>query len=71
MEKIILYKNGVFYKDEFDKEELIINEIKEITKNSVILQTGKTGTIIKMLLRWKNHLGVLFYAWQISLCREA
>jgi len=67
--KFILYKSGIFYKDEFENDELCISGINEITKNTIILDTNKPTTKIKMLLRWKNHIGILFPAWQISLCR--
>lgn len=66
----LLFKNGKFNYDYIKKEELEVIEIKEIkNKNTLILNT-KSNSYISMLLRWKNHLGILFPAWQISLMRK-
>lgn len=66
----LLFKNGKFNYDYIKKDELEIIDIKEIkNKNTLILNT-KSNSYISMLLRWKNHLGILFPAWQISLMRK-
>lgn len=44
----------------FDKIEYLGH-----TKNQILLRSGKQD--LKMLLRWKNHKGILGPAWQISL----
>jgi len=46
-------------------EDLRLTELVEITKNSIVVAAA-SGQRYKMLLRWKNHKGVLLPAWQIS-----
>lgn len=66
----LLYKNGKFIYNYIKDDELEVISIKEIkNKNTLILNT-KSNSYISMLLRWKNHLGILFPAWQISLIRK-
>jgi len=66
----LLYKNQKFRYDYIKEEELEVIEIKEIkNKNTLVLKT-KSSSFIMMLLRWKNHLGILYPAWQISLIRK-
>jgi len=66
----LLFKNGKFNYDFIKEEELEIKDIKEIkNKNTIILNTN-SSSYISMLLRWKNHLGILYPAWQISLIRK-
>ncbi len=55
-------------------DELSINGIKELKKNKdgmihTIVCSTKSNTIINMLLRWRNHAGILNPAWQISIKR--
>ena len=64
----IMYYDGEFYEDAINIDELTITKIEKITKNTLILQTNSTSKI-NMLLRWKNHAGILFPAWQISITR--
>ena len=54
-----------FSKHEISKEDLRLVELAEVTKNSIIVAAA-SGQRYKMLLRWKNHKGVLLPAWQIS-----
>ena len=63
----LLYKNGCFNFDKINKNELEIIEIKEIKNNNTLILTTKSNTKISMLLRWKNHIGILYPAWQIGL----
>lgn len=66
----ILYKNGEFYLDKLSIQELTIIDISHINNNNtIVLNTQKNTTKISMLLRWKNHQGILYPAWQISLKR--
>jgi len=69
--QFMLYKNGAFYHDCIREEELSIVKIKSIKLgNTVICETKAEKTDIHMLLRWKNHAGILFPAWQIKLVRN-
>jgi len=68
------YSNGIFYKDKFKKKELLIRSCRLKSErqgyvNTIILSTN-TSCEIHMLLRWKNHAGILLPAWQISLKRN-
>lgn len=65
----LLYKNGLFYYDKISKEELEITKIETIKNNNCLVLGTNSSTKIKMLLRWKNHIGILYPAWQISLYR--
>jgi len=66
----LLYKNEKCKIDYIKDEELEVVEIKEIKNNNTLILTTKSSSYISMLLRWKNHLGVLYPAWQISLMRR-
>jgi hypothetical protein len=66
----LLYKNEKFNIDYIKDEELEVVEMKEIKNNNTLILTTKSCSYISMLLRWKNHLGVLYPAWQISLMRK-
>lgn len=66
----LLYKNEKFNIDYIKDEELEVLEIKEIKNNNTLILTTKSSSYISMLLRWKNHLGILYPAWQISLMRK-
>jgi hypothetical protein len=52
------------------EEDLRLTELVEVTKNSIVV-AAESGQRYKMLLRWKNHKGVLLPAWQISFGRRA
>jgi hypothetical protein len=61
-----------FTVDSIHPAELTALSVKEIRKGNVlVIQSGKEGTTHEMLLRWKNHLGVLLPAWQISMKRQS
>jgi hypothetical protein len=51
------------------EEDLRLIELVEVTKNSIVVAAA-SGQRYKMLLRWKNHKGVLLPAWQISFGRR-
>jgi hypothetical protein len=57
-----------FHLDKFSDDELCIESVLKIKNNNTIVLKSKSGEH-HMLLRWKNHLGVLYPAWQIKLCR--
>jgi hypothetical protein len=68
--QFLLYENGEFHLDSLKPEELIASNVVEIKNgNKLIIQSADNHTRHEMLLRWKNHLGILFPAWQISICR--
>ena len=69
--KFMLWENEEFHLDSLTEEDLDIIPEKNLKKgkngyNTLIVKTtGKTE--YHLLLRWKNHAGVLFPAWQIKL----
>jgi hypothetical protein len=66
----MLYKNGKFYRDEITQEEITITTFSGIKNgNTLVFNTQNKKTQIKILLRWKNHAGILYPAWQIGLKR--
>jgi len=62
----IMYKDGIFNLDSFDEDDYTDLKVSGITSNSVMIE-AKSGTVYKLLLRWKNHNGILNPAWQISV----
>jgi len=69
----LCYYKGAIYRDKIKPKELQItsHRLKSPIKgyyNTIILYT-QTNTELHMLLRWKNHKGILFPAWQISIYR--
>ena len=65
--KVFVFANGgAFSVDQFDKEDLRLTGLVEVTKNSIIVESAG-GRKFKMLLRWRNHKGIMLPAWQISL----
>lgn len=67
--EFLLYSGGAFHRDRLLPGELVAESVKGVEGDSLIIQTAVPTTTIKMLLRWKNHQGILFPAWQISLVR--
>jgi hypothetical protein len=65
----ILWDCENFKLDSFLDNEFEIENIVKIKNDNVIVVKSKHGTIHNLLLRWKNHLGILYPAWQISLER--
>jgi hypothetical protein len=66
----VCYKNGKFYLDVFNPLELLATRSIEIKNgNTLVIESGLPTTQHHLLLRWKNHNGILFPAWQIKLCR--
>ncbi len=70
--RFFIYNEGKVFIDSLKSTELEIESVVGLNpqKNTLVLQTKEPGTQVHMLLRWKNHLGVLFPAWQISLFRN-
>ena len=68
--KFMIFNSGKFYHDKIDETELIATGVKEIRNGNVlVIRSANPKTEHHMLLRWKNHKGVLFPAWQISMRR--
>lgn len=65
----MLYHKGSFVGEKFTEQQLTIRQSKPmlITHNSLLYETLCNTTYIHMLLRWKNHQGVLYPCWQISI----
>jgi hypothetical protein len=59
-------KTGEFYLDRLDMmdvESLVFDRVER--KNTIVLKTEKNE--FHLLLRWKNHQGILNSAWQVSI----
>ena len=55
-----------FHIDEFKEHDFANLTFIEIKNNNVIVLKTSTS-IFHLLLRWRNHKGILMPAWQISL----
>jgi len=80
MQKIVQTQQDKIYllwsNQKFHLDEIHINSIRHIEfssisdkGNAIILRSG-LGIGLHMLLRWRNHKGILNPAWQISLKRS-
>lgn len=59
-----------FYTDTISNQELTVQSVTGVRNGNVlVLQSAILDTSFHMLLRWKNHAGVLYPAWQISMRR--
>ena len=65
----ILWSNGKFHTDKFLDSEMSDMSFHSIKKGNT-LQIKSGNTIYGLLLRWRNHKGILNPAWQISMKRE-
>jgi hypothetical protein len=65
----ILWDLKTFRADTIRDDEMEIVSVGGVKNGNVLVAVSKAGTRHNMLLRWKNHLGVLYPAWQISLTR--
>jgi hypothetical protein len=65
----ILWNLKEFRADTIRDDELDIVGVEGIKNGNTIVLSTKAGTKYNMLLRWKNHIGILYPAWQISLSR--
>lgn len=76
-EKVITTQSEKIYllwsNEKFSIDKLSDIEMSEMTyhsiKNGNVLELKSGNTIYKMLLRWRNHKGILNPAWQISMKR--
>ena len=65
----ILWNLTEFISDQLHDDEMELTHVEGIKNGNTVVVVSKAGTRHNMLLRWKNHLGVLYPAWQISLTR--
>jgi hypothetical protein len=69
-EKIyLLWCNGKFYTDKLSEAEMSDMTYHSI-KNGNVLEVKSGNIIYGLLLRWRNHKGILNPAWQISMKRQ-
>lgn len=69
MDKIyLLWSGGTFHLDKLQEEE-ISGMVFHSIKNGNVLVVKAGNTIYGLLLRWRNHKGILNPAWQISMKR--
>jgi hypothetical protein len=66
----VLWSHGKFSIDKITNEEMTGMTFDSI-KNGNVLQLKSGNTIFGLLLRWRNHKGILNPAWQISLKRTS
>jgi len=67
----LLCRGGAFFSDRIEPEELVVNSVIGVRLDKyLLLQSARPGTGFAMLLRWKNHAGILYPAWQISMWRD-
>jgi hypothetical protein len=73
--KFMLYQGGTFYNDMITTEECTVTSLNSIKKgrtgkyNTIVVNTLNERTTIHLLLRWKNHAGILMPGWQIKIVR--
>lgn len=65
----LLYCSGKFYLDSIKPSELIAKSVVGIRNDNILVIQTAENTQHEMLLRWKNHNGILHPAWQISMKR--
>lgn len=74
--KFMLWKNDQFYLDFLLESDIDIIPEKNLKKgthgfyNTVVIKSENGKAEYHLLLRWKNHAGVLFPAWQIKFKRN-
>lgn len=66
----ILWNLTEFCLDKIHDDEMDIVGVKCVKNDNTIVAMSRSGTEHHMLLRWRNHLGILLPAWQIKLVRR-
>jgi hypothetical protein len=67
----LLCSNGKFFSDRIEPEELMVTGVTGVRLDKYLeLSSARPGTGFALLLRWKNHAGILYPAWQISMWRD-
>jgi hypothetical protein len=68
--EFLIYDGEQFHHDSISQEELTATAVLGVRNGNVLMiQSADPNTRYDMLIRWKNHLGILYPAWQISLKR--
>ena len=62
----VLWSKGAFQVDSLDRKEMTDLTLGPVKNGNVLVVNGATKSY-HMLLRWRNHKGILNPAWQISL----
>lgn len=65
----LLWRDGKFCSDTMSEAEMSDMTFHAI-KNGNVLEVKSGSTIYGLLLRWRNHKGILNPAWQISMKRQ-
>jgi hypothetical protein len=66
----VLYDNGQYYTDVFTESELSGEfSVSDKIINDNVLEIKRGNSAFHLLLRWRNHKGILMPAWQIKLVR--
>lgn len=65
----ILWDLKNFNKDALRDDEMEIVSANVNKSGNTVMAVSKAGTVHDMLLRWKNHAGILYPAYQIKLRR--
>lgn len=65
----LLWSNGVFHIDSMSETEMSNLSFHSI-RNGNVLELSAGKTLYHLLLRWRNHKGILNPAWQISMKRQ-
>ena len=64
----LLWHKGQFHLDKMTESEMSEMSFHSI-KNGNVLQLKTGNTLYGLLLRWRNHKGILNPAWQITMKR--
>lgn len=64
----VLWEKGQFHLDKMEEQEMTHMSFHAI-KNGNVLEVDSGKTRYGLLLRWRNHKGILNPAWQISMKR--
>jgi len=64
-----LWHNEAFHHDQIANPEMSGLTFGSIENGNLILVRTASATVYKLLLRWRNHKGILNPAWQISMKR--
>ena len=65
-----LWSDGTFHYDRITDNEMSNLTIKECRKGNCLVICAGNACTYEMLLRWRNHKGILNPAWQISMKRN-
>jgi hypothetical protein len=66
----VLWSKGKFYLDSIAPQEMTNLQFQSVKNGNVVLVKSESNTVYSLLLRWRNHKGILNPAWQISMKRK-